>query len=125
MVYSCHLHPEHAESGVGDGGVEAGGEREGQHAPRVCGGDDAVVPQPRRGVIRIAFVFVFLADRRLEGFGLLGRLAGAGFTRPLASAWRTSSSPAVNVSPAATGRPATTTATTAVYRCSLMASWAR
>src|SRR6476646_9090530 len=42
-----------------------------QHAPGVGRIDDAVVPEPRSGVIRIALLFVLLADRRLERFFFL------------------------------------------------------
>ena len=41
--------------------------------PRLRGGDDAVVPQPRGRVIRRALRFVFRADRRLERLLLLRR----------------------------------------------------
>ena len=53
--------------------VQRGGERQAQHVAGLAGIDDAVVPQPRRGVIGIALVLVLLADRRLEGFLLFRR----------------------------------------------------
>ena len=52
-----------------------------QHAARVGRVDDAVVPQARGGVVGVALRLVLLADRRLEGFFLLG----ASTAPPLAS----------------------------------------
>src|SRR3546814_15299819 len=40
---------------------------------RLRGIDDAIVPEARGGVIGMAFIFIFLPDWRLEGFGLLRR----------------------------------------------------
>src|SRR3954466_9686210 len=42
------------------------------HRSGVGGIDDAVVPQPCRGVVRVALVLVLLADGRLERLFLLG-----------------------------------------------------
>ena len=71
-------HPEYAEARVFDRGVERGRQRQAQHAARVGRGDDAVVPQARGGVVRMAFALVLLADGRLERV-FLGR-------RPVAAA---------------------------------------
>src|SRR5688572_11522488 len=68
------LHAEHAETrAILDRCVETGGYGEAQHAASVGGIDDAVVPQARRGVVRVALRFVLLPDRRLEGVFVLGR----------------------------------------------------
>ena len=45
-------------------GAEGGREGQRQHIPGLRRGDDAVVPQPRGGVIGVALAFVLLADRR-------------------------------------------------------------
>src|SRR6185312_8711349 len=66
-------HPEHAELRVADGGVEAGAQCKCQDAAGIGRGDDAVVPKAGGRVVGVALVFVFLADRRLEGLGLVRR----------------------------------------------------
>src|SRR5258706_7818647 len=71
------LHPEDAEARLLFGCVAGGGEREREHAARVGGIDDAVVPEPRRRIVRMALALVLLADGIPEGF-LFGR-------RPLAA----------------------------------------
>ncbi len=48
------------------GAVERRREREPEHPARVGGVDDAVVPQPRAGVVRMALALVLRADRRPE-----------------------------------------------------------
>ena len=48
-------------------------QRQSEHIARLRRVDHPVVPQPRGGVIGVAFVLVLLADRGLERFGLLGR----------------------------------------------------
>ena len=71
------LHPEHAElRPFGNGGVQRRGEGDPQHVAGLRGIDDAIVPQPRGRVIRVALLLVFGADRRLEGFRLFGRPVG-------------------------------------------------
>src|SRR5690606_37556670 len=60
------LHPEHAEFRVGDRSVERGGMRERQYPARFGRLDNAVVPEPCRGEIRIALLFVLMDNRRLE-----------------------------------------------------------
>src|SRR4051794_9760056 len=64
-------HPEHAELGWRDRGVEGSGDAEPQRHAGVGRIDDAVVPQPGAGVIGMALVFVLGADRRLEGLLVL------------------------------------------------------
>src|SRR5665213_1597706 len=59
-------HPKNAELGLGDRGVEAGGQRERQDAARVGGVDDAVVPEARAGVIGMALRLVLRADGGFE-----------------------------------------------------------
>src|SRR5215510_2625604 len=59
-------HAEDAEARLGYGLFEAERETQRETAARVDGIDDAVVPEPRGGVVRIALFFVLLADRRLE-----------------------------------------------------------
>ena len=49
-----------------DRGVQARGNRQTEHATRVGGIDDAIVPEPGAGVIGVALPFVLLADRRLK-----------------------------------------------------------
>src|SRR5260221_1332972 len=71
------LHSEDAEARLLFGRVAGGGERKREHAARVGGIDDAVVPEPRRRIVRMALALVLLADGIPEGF-LFGR-------RPLAA----------------------------------------
>src|SRR6476646_3834663 len=83
---SVTSHPEDAEArGLGWRRIEPGGKREAQHHARIGGVDDAVVPQPRGGVIWVSLLLVLLADRRLERL-VVGRAPGAalGFGRLLA-----------------------------------------
>src|SRR5260221_9764783 len=62
----CALHPKYAELRFFDRGVERGRDRQAQQAARVGRVDDAVVPQPRAGVVGVALGLVLLADRFLE-----------------------------------------------------------
>src|SRR5690606_23106119 len=66
------LHSEHAKARVFDGCVARRGQAQPEHATRVGGLDDAVVPQARGGVVGMALVLVLVADGRLEGFLVLG-----------------------------------------------------
>ena len=59
-------HPEDAEAGLGDGGVERGRDAERQDHARVQRIDDAVVPEAGGAVIRAALRLVLLPDRRGE-----------------------------------------------------------
>ncbi len=70
-------HAEHAEAGVWNWGVERGTQAQRQHATSICRVDDAVVPQSRGGVIRVALRFILSADGRLEGFLFLRAPAAA------------------------------------------------
>src|SRR3954453_8952380 len=65
-------HPEHAEACLLDLGVERGGQAERQHL--ACPGriDDAVIPEPCRGIERMAFMLVLHQVRLLEFRLLLG-----------------------------------------------------
>src|SRR6476469_9403963 len=63
-------HPEDAEPGLGNRGVERRLEPDGQHAPGIERVDDPVVPDPGRREIRRALALVVLEDRRLEGIAL-------------------------------------------------------
>src|SRR5215469_10612080 len=67
---TARSHAENAEAGavmpLVDRRVERGGEAERQHVPRLRGIDDAVVPEPRAGVIGMALHLVLLPDRRFE-----------------------------------------------------------
>src|SRR3546814_5222703 len=56
-----------------DRGVQLRRKSQPEHVARLRGIDDAIVPEARGGVIGIAFIFIFLPDWRLEGFGLLRR----------------------------------------------------
>src|SRR5215813_15618364 len=67
------LHPEHPELRLRDRRVERSREGQPEHAARLLRRDDAVVPQPRRGVIGIALGLVAVADRLLERLLFLGR----------------------------------------------------
>src|SRR6202048_965553 len=60
------LHPEHAEPGRLDRFVQRRRDREPEHLAGVRGIDHTVIPQACAGVVRMAFAFVLLADRRLE-----------------------------------------------------------
>src|SRR5438067_8263986 len=53
--------------------VQAGRQRQAQHVAGLDGIEDSVIPQPRRSMIRIAFVLVFLANGSLELLHLLLR----------------------------------------------------
>src|SRR5690606_9395563 len=66
------LHPEHAEAGFPDRRVQRDGERQRQHVARLDRVDDAVVPEPRRGVERVALVLELVDDGLLEGGLVLG-----------------------------------------------------
>ena len=57
-VYS---HAEHAELGVGDGGVEGGRERERDHAAGVARQNDSIVSQACAGVVRAALHVVLVS----------------------------------------------------------------
>src|SRR5471032_3584185 len=65
MVIVC-LHPEDAELGVRDFGVERGRQAQAQHHAGVGRVDHAIVPQARGGVVRVALVFVLVLDRLFE-----------------------------------------------------------
>src|SRR5882762_1065921 len=72
-------HSEHAEDRLGDRRVQCRCETERENPARVERIDDAVVPEPRRGVVGVAFALVLLADcvlvdvadHRENGRGLL------------------------------------------------------
>src|SRR5215471_2247709 len=70
---SFALHSENAEARRRDRRIQAGGDGEAEHVARLSRVYDAVVPQPGRGEIGIALGLVVGADRRLEGFLVLGR----------------------------------------------------
>src|SRR6476469_7229787 len=65
-------HTEDAEARLRDGLFERQREPQRETAARVDRIDDAIVPQPRGGVVRIALLLVLRADRRLEGSLFLG-----------------------------------------------------
>src|SRR5512146_2143295 len=69
-------HAEDAEARLLDGRIESRRKAEAQHPPAVGGRDDAIVPEPRAGVIGMTLALVLGADGSLEGFLLLrpGRL---------------------------------------------------
>src|SRR5579885_3805406 len=74
------LHPKHPEARLRHRRIERRRERQRQHTARLRRRDDAVVPEPRRSVVRIALGFVLIADRRLEFFFLdLGPAAAVRF----------------------------------------------
>src|SRR6185295_5526573 len=60
-------HPEDAEARLRNGLFERQRQPQREAAARVDRIDDAIVPQPRGGVIRITLLLVLLADRGLEG----------------------------------------------------------
>src|SRR5438477_5841991 len=63
---SAPLHPEHAEARLLDRRVEAGGQGEAEHHARLGGIDDAVIPEPRAGIVGMALRLVLRQERRLE-----------------------------------------------------------
>src|SRR5262249_16537704 len=63
-------HPKYAELGLRDWCIQRRGKTQSEHAARFGRRDDAVVPQPRRGVIGVAFGVILLADRLFELFFL-------------------------------------------------------
>src|SRR5688572_17757894 len=60
------LHAEHAEARLRNRLPRRQAETEGETHAGVGRVDDTIVPEPRRGVIRIALQLVLFADRRLE-----------------------------------------------------------
>ena len=69
---ACGSHPEEAEARLGQRGARDDVEREAEQVAGVGGVDDAVVPQARGRVVRVALLLVLRADRRLELGLLLG-----------------------------------------------------
>src|SRR5438045_5041373 len=67
------LHAEDAEARLLLWSAARHGEREAQHAAGIRGIDDAVVPEPRGGVVGVSLALVLVADRRLEGLLLVLR----------------------------------------------------
>src|SRR5579862_576870 len=79
-VMALPSHPKHAELRRRNGRVQRRRKTQRQHPTRLRRRDDAVVPQPRGGVIGIALGFVLVADRLLEFFFLdLGPGLAGGF----------------------------------------------
>ena len=74
----CSSHPEHPELRLRDRRVERRRKTQRQDTAGFGGCDDAVVPQPRSGVIRITFPVELVADRFFEFFFLFRR---PGFSR--------------------------------------------
>src|SRR6185437_2240560 len=72
-----HSHPKHPEPRPPHRRIERGGKRQRQHAAGFGRRNDAVVPQPRGGEIRIALALELLAQRRLERLLLVGAPAFA------------------------------------------------
>src|SRR5690606_29968207 len=66
------LHPEHAEPGLLDRGVERRRHGQRQHPAGIGGIDHAVVPQAGARVVGMSLDVVLREDRRLEGGFLLG-----------------------------------------------------
>src|SRR5450631_1915 len=60
------LHAEDAEARLFDGRIQGCSESEAEDPARVGRVDDAVVPEPRRRIVRMALPLVLLADRILE-----------------------------------------------------------
>src|SRR5687768_4396938 len=56
-------HPEDAIANFLQRSVRAGRQGEAEHVARLRGVDDAVVPEPRRGVVRVTLQLVLVADR--------------------------------------------------------------
>src|SRR3546814_14201108 len=65
-------HPEHAEARLLDRGVECSGEAEGQNLPCPGGMNDAIVPESRGSIERVALLLEPVEYRLLEGGLLLG-----------------------------------------------------
>ena len=74
-------HAEDAELRRRDRRVERRRQRQAEHAARLRRIDDAVVPQPRGGVVRMALRLVLRADRRLERLLFLRRSTGRPWPR--------------------------------------------
>src|SRR6185369_716660 len=66
-------HTEDAEARLLDGRIKSRGQAEAQHPPAVGRRDDAVVPEPRAGVIGMALALILGADGGLEGLLFLRR----------------------------------------------------
>src|SRR5690242_7981533 len=82
LAVGMTLHPENAEARGLDRPVEGSRNREPEHAARVGGVDDAVVPQACARVIGMALALVLRADRRLERLlVLVGPGAASGLDR--------------------------------------------
>ena len=61
------MHAEHAETGIRDGGIQAGRQGQRQDVTGLRGIDHTVVPQAAGSVIGVALPLVLFADRCLEG----------------------------------------------------------
>src|SRR5690606_2387653 len=70
---AIQLHPENAETGGLYGRVERGRNTEAERHAGIQRVDDAVIPQPRRCIVRVPLLLILGADRRLEALFLLGR----------------------------------------------------
>src|ERR1700731_133722 len=65
------LHPKDAVGRLAEGSVRTRAQCQGQNGARVEGIDDAVVPEPRGGIVRVALGLVALANGSAEGLLLL------------------------------------------------------
>src|SRR5882762_11096308 len=72
LGFLAALHPEDAEVGRLDRRVEAGREGKAEHHAGLRRVDDAVVPEPRAGVVGVTLGLVLLQQRRLERGLVLG-----------------------------------------------------
>lgn len=63
MAPGLPSHPKDAEPSRRRWCVQAGGQRQREHAPAVDGVDDAIVPKPGRGIVGVALALVLRANR--------------------------------------------------------------
>src|SRR3954465_1135600 len=82
---SPQSHSEDAVTQLAERRVRARREGETEHGAGLRRVDDAVVPEAGGGVVRVALVFVLVADRRLERLFLLGRPLLAAGLEPVAA----------------------------------------
>src|SRR5437667_11038327 len=81
---SLTLHPENAEPGFFDRRIERRGEGEAEKAPRLGRIDDAVVPQPRARVVRMALALILCPDGVFKRFFILIGLETSAYSRQAA-----------------------------------------
>ena len=76
-IAPCPLHPEDAETGRRDRCIQTRRQPQRQDLPGIGRIDDAVIPQPRRGVVGVSLPVILFANRRRELRFFLGAPGGS------------------------------------------------